>query len=419
MADVQFGNSTFDLALGSTLLRDIRYSACTTFYSLAAVTSVAAALLSPAAAGEISVPGTTVKYNTYIEGEGGYDTNPDGLFAKKGSAFEKVEGSFRATSSTATESYELFLKARDVQFNDLDDENRWDFKGGLDTSFVLGTGQKFSAGSYYLRDFFVLDKVDIVHSYSEYALTGDDYRLKFEGLSHVEHNIGEDVRGPDEPLDDFNVSQGKAFDFSRIDGRISGIAMTKTMIQPFVILDYADINYYNQVSGASIDRDAREQFAVAGIRLDFDKTLRVDVGGRYNRRDFDDKVFTQSDRGFVDINAYWQPTEAFKATFIVERFYRAPSTSFGLADDVRSVGVTADWRFDKQWRLNAGGYYDRVDAIGEDLNYNKYSATLSLTYEPTNSIEIFLSGLGKWVDEEVNAEQYDRFKIGSGVRFKF
>jgi hypothetical protein len=375
--------------------------------------------LSSASADDLSIPGSTVKFKTYIEGEGGYDSNPDGLFAKQGSAFEKVEGGLRATSTTATESYELFLKARDILFNSLDDNNRWDFKGGLDTSFVMGPSQKLSLGSYYLRDFVALDKLEIVHSYGEYAITGDEYRLKFEGISHVEHNLGEDVQGPKEPLGDFNASQGKAFDFSRTDGKISGIAFTKSMLQPFLIMDAADINYFHQVTGALINRDATEEFAVAGIRFDFDKTFRVDLGGRYNRRDFDDKVFTDSDRGFVDVNAYWQPTDAFKATLVVERYFRAPSTSFGLADDVRSLGITADWRFDKQWRMNAAGYYDRIDVIGEDLNYNKYTATLSLTYEPTDSVEIFLSGLGKWVTEEVNDDNYDRYKIGSGVRFKF
>jgi hypothetical protein len=387
---------------------------------LARAAFLSAALLSVTArAGEVAVPGTTLTYKTYIEGEGGYDSNPDSLFDHAGSAFEKVDGSFKATSATATETYELTLKARDIQFNSLDDSNRWDAKIGLDGSFVVGAGQKFSIGSYVLRDFVALDKLDIIHSYAEYAVTGDDYRVKLEARSHVEHNLGEDVRGAKQSQDDFDVSKGDAFDYARTDGRVSAIIMTKAMLQPFMIYDFGGVNYYNQVSGASIDRDARDQFAIAGVRFDFYKTFRLDLAGRFNHRDFDDKTISTFSRGFIDINVYWQPTDSFKATLVIERFIKEPATSFGLADDDRAVGLTADWQFDPQWRMSLAGYYDRIDAIGDEVRYSKYSTTASLTYEPNKSYEIFVSGLGKWVTEEISGDSYTRYKIGSGVRFKF
>jgi hypothetical protein len=195
--------------------------------------------------------------------------------------------------------------------------------------------------------------------------------------------------------------------------------MTKAMFQPFMIYNFGDVNYYNQVAGASINRDARDQFGVAGVRIEFDKTFRVDVAGRINHREFDDVDITRFTRGFVDINAYWQPTNSFKATLVIERFIKEPATSFGLADDDRAVGLTADWQIDPKWRMSWAGYYDRIEAIGDDVRYNKYSTLLSLTYEPTKNYEIFVSGLGKWVTEEVSGDSYSRYKIGSGVRFKF
>ena len=384
------------------------------------VSMISATFDTPASAAEVTVPGTTVTFKPYIEGEGGYDTNPDGLFRKVESSFEKVEGGLSVKAKAPKETYELFLKAREVHFDDLDRENRWDFKAALDTSFEVSDTAKLNFGTYFLRDFFSLDRVDIVQSYGEYALREDTYRVKVEAKSHVEHNIGSDIILPGEILDDFNVSKGEAFDYSRTDGKVSAIIFTKSLIQPFAIYDFGNLDYYNQVAGASINRDANEQFVVAGVRLDFDKTFRVDIGGRYNHREFDDiNVVKNFDRGFIDINAYWKPTDAFKATFIVERFLKEPSTSFGQADDVRSVGLTADYRIDQCWRLNLASYYDRVEAIGDDRRYNRYTTTAAITYEPNSSVEIFLSGLAKWVDEEVTDRSYSRFKIGSGVRYKF
>ena len=381
---------------------------------------VAPAFGSSATAAEIKVPGTTVVFKPYVEGEGGYDTNPDGLFRKVESPFEKIEGGMAVSAKAPNQSYDLFLKAREVHFDNLERENRWDLKAALDTSFDVTNTSKLNFGGYALRDFFSLDKVDVFHSYGEYALREETYRVKVEAKSHVEHNIGSDIFLPGDVVDDFNVSKSDAFDYARTDGKISAIAFTKSMLQPFAIYDFGNLDYYNQIAGASIDRDATEQFAVAGVRLEFDKTFRVDLGGRYNHREFADVNAVHSfDRGFIDINAYWQPTDTFKMTLTVERFLKEPSTSFGLADDVRAFGATADWRFDKKWRLNLGAFYDRIDAIGDNRRYNKYTTTVSLTYEPTSSVEIFLSGLGKWVDEEVTDASYSRFKIGTGVRYKF
>ena len=372
----------------------------------------------PAQADEIKVPGTTITYKPYIESEGGYDSNPDGLFRKVASPFEKIEGGLKVTAKQTNESYELFLKAREVHFDNLEIENRWDFKAALDTTFDVAPNQRLSFGSYYLRDFFALERVEIGHSYGEYALKEENYRIKLESRSHIEHNLNDTFQGT-QTIDDFNVSKSAAFDYVRNDGRMSAIGFTKAMVQPFVIFDFANIDYYNQEAGASIDRDATEQFAVAGLRFDFDKTLRIDVGGRYNHRNFDDKFVSGHDNGFVDINAYWKPVDAFKATLIIERYFKEPSTAFGLADDVRTVGLTADWQIDKLWRLDLAGFYDRIEAIGDERRYNKFTTTASLTYEPTSSVEIFLSVLGKWVEEEVNDDFYSRYKIGSGLRVKF
>jgi hypothetical protein len=396
-------------------------SACSSRSKTAVLTGLSAVLAlfcMPAAADDIKVPGTSIVYKTYIEGEGGYDSNPDGLFRKVASPFEKIEGGLRVTAKQPNETYELFLKAREVHFDDLDIENRWDFKVGVDTTFDIGSNQRLAFGTYYLRDFFVIDRAEIGHSYGEYVLKEPDYKIKIEGRSHIEHNLTDTIQG-NQSIDDFTVSKSSAFDYSRIDGRISAIGFTKSMVQPFAIFDFGNIDYYNQEPGASINRNSQEEFVVAGLRFDFDKTLRVDVGGRYNHREFDDTFVRPKDNGFVDINAYWQPVEAFKATLVIERYFKEPSTSFGVADDVRTVGLTADWQMDKQWRLSLGGYYDRINAVGDDLRYNKYTATASLTYEVSSSAEIFLSALGKWVDEEFFDDSYNRYKIGSGVRIKF
>lgn len=362
--------------------------------------------------------GLSITYKPYIEGEGGYDSNPDNSTDQLGSAFEKVEGGLRVIAKNPREYYEFNLKARDIHFNELEREDRWDYRVALDTDFDIGGGQSFKFGSYFLRDFVSENPVDISETYGNYLLKGDAFRFKLLTRSHVEHNLNDDVQGT-LPTDVFDVLKNEAFDFARTDGQVSFITFTNTPMQPFLLIDFAKIDYFNQVPGATIDRDAVEGFAVAGMRFEFDKTFRIDVGGRYNNRNFDDLTFRDASRAFIDINAYWKPVDYFSASFVVERFFKEPSTSFGLADDVRTVGVTMDYRFNKYWRLNMAAYYDRVEPVGEDLKFNKYSTTAAITYEPTQNIELFLSGLLKFSNETIEGDSYDRYKIGSGLRYKF
>lgn len=365
------------------------------------------------------VAGYDLKFKPYIEVEGGYDSNPDNLVAKEGSSFEKMEAGLRASAERKNQYHELNLKVRDVRFNDLDRSNRWEIKAAWDSTFELSDSETLKTGTSFFRDFFSLDRANIYHSYTEYAKRTEDYRLRLQARSHVEQNIGDDGQRDETDTDIFNISRGKAFDYSKSDGQVSLLTFTRYWVQPFAIYDLADLDYFNQVSNPLVDRNALEQYGVAGLRFQFNKDFRIDVGGRVNDRDFNDKTIDRKNTAWVDVNAYWQPTDDVKLTALLERVIKEPSTSFGLADDVRTVGATFDWDFCRNWSLAVAGYYDRVEPIGDDLRYNKYLTTATLSYEPNDNLELFLSTLGKWVNEEVTGESYDRYKIGAGARLKF
>lgn len=396
--------------------RDIGLGAVT-LAKLAGALAVAFAGATAALAGE-TAPGSSVQVKPYIEVEGGYDSNSDNLVDNTPSAFEKIEGGVTISRKTESEYYGLLLRAREVHFDAIDRENRWDFKAAFDAAFDLTDTQTVKVGTYYFRDFFSLDRADIVSSYAEHALRTQDFRLRTEALSHVEINV-EDGGQFDPDIDVFNVSRGRAFDYSRTDGRVSLLTFTRFWLQPFVIYDLGTLDYFNQVSNAIIDRNAEEQFGIAGARITFDERFRIDIGVRLNEREFDDDVVRRFSSEFVDVNMFWQPVDELKITGVVERIIDEPSTSFGLADDMQSYGATLDWNFAARWRLAMAGYYDRVEPIGDELLYDKLTGTLAVTYEPNDKTELFVSTLGKWVREEETGDEYTRFKIGSGVRLKY
>ena len=360
-------------------------------------------------------------WKPYVETEAGLDTNPDNSFGEDGSGFVKLESGMKATLERAKEYYALTLKGRFLdymQFEFEDERHRTDFKAALDTKFTMSDTETISAGSYFLRDLISPARADIFHSYLEYAKRTEDYRFKITGKNHTEHNFDNDVQGTDQ-FDDFVVSRAKAFDYARSDAQVNVLTFTRSMLQPYLIYDFGYIDFYNQVEGASIDRDATEHFGIAGVRLQLNKDFRIDVGYRHNFRDFDDAVVTSDNNGFVDVNLFWQPMDNLKLTAVVERYYDESTSSFGVIDDVKSYGVTVDWTVMPRWRLTGTTYFDDENALGDVVHYHKLTSTLALTHDVTDNLEVFVSGLTKWVDETVSDDNYERFKIGTGARWKF
>lgn len=359
-------------------------------------------------------------WRPYIETEAGIDTNPDNSFGEDGSGFVKLEAGMKATLERANQYYALTLKGRFIDFMQLEEglEHRTDFKAALEAKLTLSSAETFSVGSYFLRDLISPARADIIHSYAEYAKRTDDYRFKVLAKNHTEHNFDNDVQGADQ-FDDFVVSRAKAFDYSRSDVQVNVLTFTKHMLQPFVIYDFGHINFYNQFAGASIDRDATEHFGVAGIRFQFDKNFRIDVGYRHNYRDFDDQVVTSDNNGFVDINLFWQPLDNLKFTAVVERYFDESTSSFGVVDDVKSYGVTFDWKMMPRWRIAGTTFLDEERALGDVIDYRKITSTFSVTHDVSDHLEVFVSGLGKWVDERISGDDYERYKIGTGARLKF
>ncbi len=364
------------------------------------------------------VAGTSVVWRPFVEVEGGYDSNLDGETDGAGSWFERIDTGSSLKVSRDKSTYYFTLRGRHAVFDNLDIRERWEIKASADATYELSETETLNFTTEYHHDFFSFNRANIYTSDADYALRQENYKIRLQAKSTIESNIGGNDSFGD-PIDIFNVTRGAAYDYSRTDGYVALLTNTKSWLQPFAIYDYGNLDYFNQVANPIIDRNAIEHFGVAGLRFQPSEKFRIDIGGRINFRDFDDKVTTDFTSSYADVNVFWQPMDTVKITALLERVIKEPSTSFGLADDVRTVGLTFDWTFSKDWLLSATGYYDRVEAIGDDARYNKYLTTLSITYYVNDHLEVFGQALAKWVNEEVSGDAYDRYKTGLGARIKF
>lgn len=394
--------------------------------------------------------GLSVLINPSVGSELGYDSNLDGAPVARGSKFEKLEVGLDIEAKRAGDKYWLNLNGRDFHFDDLDRAHRWDVETDLGATIDVAEKTALTLESEYIRDFYprysaniFVNRADLEHadesviwklrarSVIEQSLNGapaTDFDGDFDNsgvgdedaltelLSGLEHT-SEDARDTGE--DYLSAPRSKEYDYARSEGQISVMFNQSGSIQPFVIADYASLDYFSQPPLTLTDRNAREEYAIVGIRLKSSKDLWIDLGGRTNHRDFDDeRVDTFSSSG-LDVRLHWQAADRITITGRVERFIREPTTLAALADDVEAYGLTLDWKLAEALKLSAKGSYDIIGGIGDDIVHDKLYGRLELIYEPCSELEVFANVLGRYVEEQKTGSEVNRYRVGGGLNLKF
>jgi Putative beta-barrel porin 2 len=361
-----------------------------------------------------SVPGVQV----FVGAEGGYDTNLDNRVARQGSHYEMLQAGLSGTYKPSdAESYTLYARGRRYFYDQLDADDRYDVDVALGARYDLTRETTLKLGTSWIRDAIPLNRVDIFKSFADLVNETDFYRFRLKLDSRTEAAFGGDQQGTLDP-DVFSVSRNKAFDFTKNGGTASILLGRKQFLAPFVISNYTNIEYFNQDPHPAIDRNANEAWVVPGVRLTFSPAFYVDLGARVNRRDFEDKVFNRFTSSFFDGRFTWKMTDTLTLNGIIERQIKEPTTSFGLADDVKTYELELNYKSGPT-TVYARAFLDEVRPIGDDFNFKKYNWSAGMIQEIAKTTDLYADYSGKYVKDEVTGDSYNRHRFGAGVRFKF
>jgi putative beta-barrel porin BBP2 len=350
--------------------------------------------------------------------QAGFDSNLDNRFLSRPSPFEMLQlgtsGSYKPTDSSA---YSFYLSSRDFWYNSLDVSQRYDIDAAVGARYDFSPTTALKIGSSYYKDAISLDRYDYYKGFADLINEGEIYRLRVKLDSLTEVSTNQLLSGTVAP-NIFAVANNKAFDFTKNGATASLLMMQKQMVAPFIVGNYADVDYFEQVPNPSINRTAWEYWAAAGARVTFSPDFSVDLGARYNHRNFDDLIFTQFSSAYPDIRFTWHAYDGWTVRGIVERQIVEPTTSFGLADDLTTYELDFDKRFDR-WTFSGRAFLNHVKPIGDPFNYYKYNWFVGLGYDIDKNTKLFAEYYGRWVDEKVSDLAYERTRVGAGVRVSF
>jgi len=371
---------------------------------------------SPQPAPEVGGAGGGVQF--FAATQAGFDSNLDNRFLSRPSPFEMLQlgtsGSYKPTDSSA---YSFYLSSRDFWYNNLDVSQRYDIDAAVGARYDFSPTTALKIGSSYYKDAISLDRYDYYKGFADLINEGEIYRLRVKLDSLTEVSTNQLLSGTVAP-NIFAVANNKAFDFTKNGATASLLMMQKQMIAPFIVGNYADVDYFEQVANPSINRTAWEYWTTAGARVTFSPDFSVDLGARYNHRNFDDLIFTQFSSAYPDIRFTWHAYDGWTVRGIVERQIVEPTTSFGLADDLTTYELDFDKRFD-QWTFSGRAFLNHVKPIGDPFNYYKYNWFVGLGYDIDKNTKLFAEYYGRWVTEKVSDLAYERTRVGAGVRVSF
>ncbi len=156
----------------------------------------------------------------------------------------------------------------------------------------------------------------------------------------------------------------KSFSNSRHEASAGVLVHKDRMFAPYVQAGGGIVDFKNQLDESVLDRDGRDVFATAGVRVRFSPQLHIDLGGRINHRELDDKLVREHTAGFFDGKLVWTPGPRTYVEFNVERTFEEPESAGALFTEQTAAQLYVNLKVSDSIDATISGGYVYKDQIG-------------------------------------------------------
>lgn len=298
-------------------------------------------------------------------------------------------------------------------------ESRYDASIVVDNAYRIGNGIKWTFGGYYLRDELRLNQSNNAGGYTQFSYNGTNseafLRLRSEQVAYIDN----DVTTAGLPSGLIPFARNGEFSVRRTEATVGGMVGITQRIGMFAELGSAVLDYFDQKQSGTVDRDASEITALAGLRVTLAPDARLDVGYRVSRRDFDDGAQNFHSTGFLDAKLVWAALTNLTVIADVDRALVEPVSLFALAGEQTTYGIRLVYTPVDKVELGLFGRYRVTEEIGEAAKYNEVAGGASASYALTDKSTAYAVVDVKHVEEDVAKTDFDRVRFGVGVRSQF
>lgn len=353
--------------------------------------------------------------------EAGGNSNVDQFFGDANdSPYGKIDSNVILGYITESGASTLAVKGQMLQYDeDVNDNTRWDAGVAVDNDYQIYGGLRMGAGAYFLRDETELIPLNELGGY-----TSLNFNDNFWGANVVGRIDNFDYIGA-YPLPGLIPPGVEAFarpgEYSYLRSEMAGNVITfqNEMVSPYAEVGGANIDYTDQKIPGLLDRDAREAWALAGLRFKPDATVVIDAGWRVNRREFDDAVTRDFDSNFFDGKVIWAPGSTFLVRFEVDRSIQAPIALQALATDQISYSLTTEFRPADNFSISPYARFRNLDQIGDASDFEETTFGVASELRLRNNVTLYGQLQSKTLEEKATGADMEQIQGGLGVRLKF
>jgi hypothetical protein len=361
-----------------------------------------------------------VVFSPTMTWESGYNSNPNELFTHaEGSPYglanaTAVFGFLKSTGATT-----LTFRGSFLQFDeDIAKSTRWDSGLALDNAYAIGPGMIATFGAYYLRDEISFVASDNEGAYGQLSYKDPDFetfaRLKADQIGY----LGRPSTTTSDPVQ-LLLLQPSQFNVQRIEGVSGFIFRPQARIGFYGELGGANLNYYTQNIEDLVDRDATEFWAISGFRFNLHPTVVLDAGWRFNVRQVEERRVDDLSSNYFDGKLTWTPFETLRFVAEVDRSYVEPISLLAVAGDKIHYGASVIYKARPDLEVSAALRHDRIDQLGDSLDYHETAVSLSLAYQWSEKTTVYGLVSEEHVEEQSTGESYDKLQVGAGTKIKF
>ncbi len=351
--------------------------------------------------------------------ETGYDSNPDELFREDATAFGLVDGSLVLGFVKPGAATTLAIKGSAVSFEGLPRSDRWDAGVALDSYYVFPFGLEVSGGAFYLRDAISFTESDSTAAYYKLDYSNKNIATYAEGSINQVRYLSQQPIASTVPANLRPFLFNSEFNHLRIENKAGLLVGRDRVLAVFTEGGYAWVDFIDQKVKNTVDRDADEYWISGGVRLTFAPHIRADLGYRYNRRDLRDTTVSSHEADYIDGKILWRPVQNLQASFEVDRSLGQPSSALSLVREITKYGVSIVYVPTRRTTLSARAWRRRIREIGDNVIYRERKFLAEAAYDINSKTQFYLNGLLEWVKEEISQGDYQRYRIGIGIRRKF
>ena len=288
----------------------------------------------------------------------------------------------------------------------------------MDTVYQVSPGIAVSGGAAYKRDTLRFTENDVTSGFVELSYS-NEHVLSFIKGRVVEVKYLSEVNLPAGiPAATLPFLRNARLNAQRRDLTAGVLVGHQRVLSVYGEASAGTIDYFNPANEAQLDRDAKDYYAIAGLRITLAPSLVADIGYRYNHRDLDDRAVSSYTSGYFDGSLSWGLAPNLLLRAEVDRVIGEPSSSFGRLSDIRRYTASINFKPSLRSLLQLQFSEQRIRDVGATLTFRERSVAGEYSYTLSNAVELYAGVQALHEKEETSETKYNRFKVGVGTRVK-